>query len=497
MFPAIVWRYWEQGWDNAPFVVNHCTQSIRHYAKEFEVKDLDADSVKDYIDLPRFLDEKNDYPIQLRSDLIRLLLLKKYGGVWIDATVFLNNSLLSFLNQINSNFFMFFRDKTKNAPSSWFLCSKKNSYICDRMLENFQCVLESDEFYNTNKIYFNRWRESPNYFVFHREIGKLKKIDKSFREEINSIPYFSSYDILFPATGYNYNSPALHEIYDIIYNKQIPMIKLGHLLKQESFNDNGTLGLLIKRMNNNLTYNKYQNHLHSYFSMRSCKVYNSYIHDPKYMLYSGAFITEQLPFKNYSHYKYWHIMNLNSHMNNASQIVIPFSENKIFIRSQKDNKFTELRELAYQDQIAHLESKISNLEKQYMDRELEILWRRLIFECKNNLPQVIYPSWDIYKNYFQFFIKDCSYNIHYEVCKVDNSFLISLDLERELKDEKELIKILEKMKYHLQNEDFNYIYKSHKFQIGITIEKNKIKDKLLFLINETNKEICYYFNSKI
>lgn len=496
MFPKIVWRYWEQGWDNAPFVVNHCTQSIKHYAQDFDIKDLDKNSVKDYINFPSFLQKKFDYPVQVRSDLIRLLLLKKYGGVWIDATVFLNNSLSSFLNNINSDFFMFFRDSTNDAPSNWFLCSKKDSYVCDKMLENFQSVLESDDFYNSNKMHFNKWKESPNYFVFHREIGKLKKTDENFRDGINSIPYFSSYDMLFPIAGYNYNAPVLHEIYDIICNKQIPMVKLSHSLKQESFSKEGTLGLLIKRMNNELTFNKYQKHIHSYLAMRSCRVYNSYIHKPEYMIYSGAFITEPIPFKDYPHYKYWHIINLNSHMNNAFQIAVPFGENRVFIRSQKNNKFTELRELAYQDQIAHLELRIKDLEKKYTEKEFEILWKEITLEIKNELPKIIHPSWDIYKNYFQFFITNCSFSIHYEIYKNKNNFFISLDLERELKDETKLIQTFEDIKYYLESENFNYIYKPHKFQIGITVNRDKIKDKLLFLINTTNKAIYYYFNPK-
>ena len=103
MFPKIIWRYWDQGWDKQPFVVGLCSQSVSKYASDWEVRDLDRDSLNKYVDTEAYSDSLKGYPIQIVSDFYRCLLLKKYGGVWLDATVFLNSSLTGYLKDIDDD----------------------------------------------------------------------------------------------------------------------------------------------------------------------------------------------------------------------------------------------------------------------------------------------------------------------------------------------------------------------------------------------------------
>ena len=51
MIPKIIWRYWETGWDTIKWPLEYCTESIKHYAPDWEVRDLDGESVKKYIEL--------------------------------------------------------------------------------------------------------------------------------------------------------------------------------------------------------------------------------------------------------------------------------------------------------------------------------------------------------------------------------------------------------------------------------------------------------------
>jgi len=98
--PKVIWWCWLQGYDAAPPIVKACYNSLMREFKGsrvqevlsdgYEIKVIDAENWKEYIELPDFIVkkwEKKQIPPALFSDLLRLELLIKYGGTWIDSTV--------------------------------------------------------------------------------------------------------------------------------------------------------------------------------------------------------------------------------------------------------------------------------------------------------------------------------------------------------------------------------------------------------------------------
>lgn len=86
-----IWTSWWQGEDNAPQLVKACWKSQRQYMPDgWRHIVITKDNYKEYITLPEHIMEKMErglIPQALFSDLIRLELLIKYGGVWMDSTV--------------------------------------------------------------------------------------------------------------------------------------------------------------------------------------------------------------------------------------------------------------------------------------------------------------------------------------------------------------------------------------------------------------------------
>lgn len=82
-----VWSSWWQGEDNAPQLVRACWKSQRKYMPEgWRHVIVTKDNYMEYITLPEHIMEKMErgvIPQALFSDLVRLELLIKYGGVWI------------------------------------------------------------------------------------------------------------------------------------------------------------------------------------------------------------------------------------------------------------------------------------------------------------------------------------------------------------------------------------------------------------------------------
>ena len=92
-----IWVFWYQGLSNAPDIVKICVASIKKNAGNHRVIILTDDNYKQYVDIPKWVEEKKNKGIITRtnySDLLRLSLLAKHGGMWIDSTFFCTAPIL-------------------------------------------------------------------------------------------------------------------------------------------------------------------------------------------------------------------------------------------------------------------------------------------------------------------------------------------------------------------------------------------------------------------
>lgn len=84
-----IWLCWWQGMEHAPEIVRACYRSICNHAGNREVVVITDDNVNDYVHFPSWVMDKFHAGIISRthiSDLLRLELLARYGGLWLDST---------------------------------------------------------------------------------------------------------------------------------------------------------------------------------------------------------------------------------------------------------------------------------------------------------------------------------------------------------------------------------------------------------------------------
>ena len=87
---APVWVSWMQGYDKAPDIVKKCIDSIKA-STNHPVYIVTSENLNEYADIPDYISEKYASGIITNaqfSDILRMSLLSKHGGIWIDATVF-------------------------------------------------------------------------------------------------------------------------------------------------------------------------------------------------------------------------------------------------------------------------------------------------------------------------------------------------------------------------------------------------------------------------
>lgn len=86
-----IWCMWWQGIEDAPDLVKACLNSIEKYSGDYDLVIITKDNFKDYVEVPPEIIKKlddNNLSITHFSDILRAKLLSLYGGVWVDATMF-------------------------------------------------------------------------------------------------------------------------------------------------------------------------------------------------------------------------------------------------------------------------------------------------------------------------------------------------------------------------------------------------------------------------
>lgn len=128
-----IWVCWLQGFENAPDIVKACIRSIIKHMPDWEVKFIDLSNFSDYMTLPEYIliKYKKGYISNAHfADLIRMELLITYGGIWIDSTVYLTDSLPDYI--LNSNLF-FYADMntfdTRKNYENWLIKSLPNNRV--------------------------------------------------------------------------------------------------------------------------------------------------------------------------------------------------------------------------------------------------------------------------------------------------------------------------------------------------------------------------------
>jgi hypothetical protein len=236
--PKIVWMLWLQGWSQAPDIVRACLQTWKYHNPGWEIHALTNSSIPEFLDVTEVLSPIAGKPVQHEalSDVIRIALLERYGGVWADATVYCLKPLDAWLpEKLSSGFFAFAKPVPDRMLSSWFFAASKGHYIVQQW----------------RKLTCEYWairNERDHYFWFHHLFEQGYRSDPLFKTLWDATPetsadgphYYVPYDqkLSRPAT-------AIDQL--LINNASVPLLKLSHKLRPNKYQSNSVLRTLCDR----------------------------------------------------------------------------------------------------------------------------------------------------------------------------------------------------------------------------------------------------------
>ena len=131
IFQKNIFLLWLQGWDKAPWLQMQVLDSWKINNNSWNIELIDQENLKEFItDIDYIYDSKLITP-QAKSDIIRLSLLKNYGGVWADSTLLCMQPLENWIFEAvePSGIWMYHGHgaglNSLIGPCSWFIASKK------------------------------------------------------------------------------------------------------------------------------------------------------------------------------------------------------------------------------------------------------------------------------------------------------------------------------------------------------------------------------------
>lgn len=127
-----MWSLWLQGWDAAPEIVAACRRTWETLNPAWSFQPLTRTTLCTMLDdrTMRFVRERPDVPPDALSDVVRIALLERFGGVWVDSTTYCLQPLDTWLSDVaTTGFFAFDSPGEDRMVSSWFLAATPGNPI--------------------------------------------------------------------------------------------------------------------------------------------------------------------------------------------------------------------------------------------------------------------------------------------------------------------------------------------------------------------------------
>ena len=203
--PRILWSYWQGG--TPPLLVQRCFDHWRRLHPHFEIRILDERGVLQYLPaIPAALDGAS---AAKRADWIRLELLRRHGGIWLDASTILTQPLDWVLQEqarTGADFVGYYLQQYTSVPQrpvveNWFMAAPPGSPFIEDLQREFtqEVIARTGEQYiahlQAQGLYTQALQriDMPAYLTMHLALQVILLRGGSYRLGLSpaeSGPYF-------------------------------------------------------------------------------------------------------------------------------------------------------------------------------------------------------------------------------------------------------------------------------------------------------------------
>jgi len=168
--PKIIWSYWDN--PEVPDFVSKCRKNWAKFAPNYQIRYLNKNNIDDYItNMP---ENWQSLPPYRQADVLRLKLLEKYGGIWMDASILLLENPDKF---VGGDVTLFTTPSTNNdnpVYENWFIASTPNNQIIKRwVVEVEKAIKDSDAYLASSSEYNKKLVVTPKYLICHLALRNI------------------------------------------------------------------------------------------------------------------------------------------------------------------------------------------------------------------------------------------------------------------------------------------------------------------------------------
>lgn len=174
-----IWVCWLQGEDQMPETIRICYDSVIKNAAGRQVVLLTQENLQEFVEIPSIIEQKRlngEISLTHYADYLRILLLATYGGLWVDASIYVCNNI-DFLPKQKELYTIKFNDDSSPFVSQcrWTVgmlgCASGNS-----LFQKLELLMRS---------YIALHNEFIDFFLFDYFIAMLYDHDVSIKNMID------------------------------------------------------------------------------------------------------------------------------------------------------------------------------------------------------------------------------------------------------------------------------------------------------------------------
>lgn len=230
----LIWTYWNDD-NKMPYIVKLSIKSWELMNPEYKITILNEKNICQYLDISSQITLKKIKTQQRKSDFLRLYLLDKYGGIWIDASIVMYHPLKKWLPKNQNNYDLIgyeFESWTTASEypviESWFLMTPKRELINEWKKEFLKAIEMGDDNYlkllKSRNINLQKIR-GPKYLIIH---CALQAVLQSSKNKYKIYKYNAEEEALFYLVKNKWNS---HRAVNYIMSNKSKNEKIPNLLK--------------------------------------------------------------------------------------------------------------------------------------------------------------------------------------------------------------------------------------------------------------------------
>ena len=224
-----LWQYWDNmDGKPTPAFINLCLKTVdKHCSVSFKIVRLNKDNIFKYIpELEKYKAKLDKLIIAHRVDIYRIMLLHKYGGLYLDADTICLRDPIEIIHKLFEYDFVGFGctgitcQLGYGNPSNWILASQPNSILITQVLKNLLNQLQTKDtfdYHDLGKLVI--WEEleklmkekNYKYFQYPNKVDGSRDVDGKWIDT----------DVVFSNTKINYEDEANMMFY-VFYNHSMP-----------------------------------------------------------------------------------------------------------------------------------------------------------------------------------------------------------------------------------------------------------------------------------